>query len=372
MTTARELGDFGGVVTVEAGNVGLGVTPAAWDATYRALQINTTGAINANSVAVVMSNNYRYDGTNFRYLTTAPASDYYQFNGTHTWRYAASGTAGAVATMNTGMVMDASGNVGVGVTPSAWGAYTVLQNKNFSLCGFDYGQGILTLNGYYDGSTWRAVSTGAATQYKQFVGQHQWFTAPSASAGGALTWTQSMTLDSSGNLLVGTTSAFDSAYTMSVQVRNATGGIVIRPGSDNYTAMSFRTAGNTQVGNITVGPSSTSFVTTSDYRLKEDVQPMTGALAKVAALKPVTYKWKSTGEASQGFIAHELAEVCPDAVSGKKDAVNEDGSPVYQGIDTSFLVATLTAAIQEQQALITSLTARIAALEGSSNAPAPV
>ena len=86
---------------------------------------------------------------------------------------------------------------------------------------------------------------------------------------------------------------------------------------------------------------------------------MAGALAKVAALKPVTYQWKLDGSAGEGFIAHELAEVCPDAVTGEKDAVDADGTPQYQGIDTSFLVATLTAAIQEQQALIASLTARL-------------
>ena len=90
---------------------------------------------------------------------------------------------------------------------------------------------------------------------------------------------------------------------------------------------------------------------------------MTGALDKVQALKPVTYKWKSDGSDSEGFIAHELAEVCPQAVVGGKDEVYEDGNIKPQGIDTSFLIATLTAAIQEQQALITSLTARIAALE---------
>ena len=66
----------------------------------------------------------------------------------------------------------------------------------------------------------------------------------------------------------------------------------------------------------------------------------------------------------QGFIAHELAEVCPDAVTGEKDAVNEDGTIKSQGIDTSFLVATLTAAIQEQQAMIETLTTRLNALEG--------
>jgi len=64
---------------------------------------------------------------------------------------------------------------------------------------------------------------------------------------------------------------------------------------------------------------------------------MTGALAKVSALKPVTYTWKSTGEASQGFIAHELAEVVPDCVSGDKDAVDAEGNPKYQGIDTYIL-----------------------------------
>jgi len=92
---------------------------------------------------------------------------------------------------------------------------------------------------------------------------------------------------------------------------------------------------------------------------------MTGALAKVQALKPVTYKWKSNDSDAEGFIAHELAEVCPSAVVGTKDAVNENGDPNYQGIDTSFLVATLTAAIQEQQAMITALQADIAVLKGA-------
>jgi hypothetical protein len=79
---------------------------------------------------------------------------------------------------------------------------------------------------------------------------------------------------------------------------------------------------------------------------------MTGALAKVAALKPCTYTWKSDGSAGQGFIAHELQEVVPDCVTGTKDAVDADGNPQYQGVDTSFLVATLVAAIQELKAEI--------------------
>jgi len=115
----------------------------------------------------------------------------------------------------------------------------------------------------------------------------------------------------------------------------------------------------TAIGSITGSGSTTAYNTSSDYRLKENIEPMTGALAKVALLKPVTYKWKSDGSDGEGFIAHELAEVAPQCVHGEKDAVDEDGTPAYQGIDTSFLVATLTAAIQEQQAIIESLTARL-------------
>jgi hypothetical protein len=163
--------------------------------------------------------------------------------------------------------------------------------------------------------------------------------------------------------------------------------------SDGST-MVFRRQG-TAVGSVSVTASATTYNTTSDYRLKENVAPMSGALAVVQQLKPCTYTWKVDGSDGQGFIAHELQEVCPDAVTGEKDATeieqyeispavpatfDDEGNeltpaveavmgerevPVYQGIDTSFLVATLTAAIQEQQALITTLTERITALEGA-------
>jgi hypothetical protein len=125
----------------------------------------------------------------------------------------------------------------------------------------------------------------------------------------------------------------------------------------------YRNSGST--GTIQVTGTTTAYNTSSDYRLKENVQPMTGALAKVTAMKPCTYTWKLDGSLGEGFIAHELAEVVPQAVGGEKDAVNADGKIIPQGIDTSFLVATLTAAIQEQQALITSLTARITTLESN-------
>ena len=169
-------------------------------------------------------------------------------------------------------------------------------------------------------------------------------------------------IDSSGNLLVGTTSVYDVGQVcinypdtkrgLAMQV-NATG---------NSNQISFRNP-NGIVDSISTSASTTTYSTSSDYRLKNTIAPMTGALDKVALLKPCTYKWIVDGSDGQGFIAHELQEVVEGCVTGTKDAVDAEGNPQYQGIDTSFLVATLTAAIQEQQAIITALTTRITALE---------
>ena len=119
--------------------------------------------------------------------------------------------------------------------------------------------------------------------------------------------------------------------------------------------VSFR-ANGTGTGYISQTSTVTAYNTVSDYRLKENITPMTGALATVSALKPVTYTWKANGSNGQGFIAHELQAVVPDCVTGEKDAVDKQGNLQYQGIDTSFLVATLVSAIQELNAKVTALT----------------
>jgi hypothetical protein len=194
----------------------------------------------------------------------------------------------------------------------------------------------------------------------------------SGTAGNAISYTSAMTLDTSGKLLVGKTSSV-AGYRI-----EALGINVIDAETSTATGTCFQgTYSNTtgtvyfanwqyngsSVGSITSTGTVTVYGTTSDYRLKENIVPMTGALATVSQLKPVTYKWKSDGSDGQGFIAHELQAVVPECVIGEKDAVDVNGKPKYQGIDTSFLVATLTKAIQEQQALIESLTTRLTALE---------
>ena len=163
-------------------------------------------------------------------------------------------------------------------------------------------------------------------------------------------------IDSSGRLLVGATSIQGDGR---IAAKGIGGSYAAYASEVDTTSGVFQFTfhnPNGLVGSISSGGSATSYNTSSDYRLKENVAPMTGALAKVAQLKPCTYTWKVDGSAGQGFIAHELQEVVPDCVTGEKDAVDEDGKPKYQGVDTSFLVATLVAAIQE-------LTARLEVLE---------
>jgi hypothetical protein len=119
----------------------------------------------------------------------------------------------------------------------------------------------------------------------------------------------------------------------------------------------------TTVGSISVTSSATAYNTSSDYRLKEDVQPMVGATDRVLALNPVNFAWKADGSRVDGFIAHEAQAVVPEAVTGEKDAVDAEGNPEYQGIDQSKLVPLLTAALQEALQKIETLEARVAALE---------
>jgi hypothetical protein len=186
--------------------------------------------------------------------------------------------------------------------------------------------------------------------------------------------TESARITSGGNLLVGTT-ALPSTLNggAAFEAGAASGRTILQLGTTSTAQLALARFYNPNgsVGSIETNGSATAYVTSSDYRLKENIAPMTGALATVAQLKPCTYTWKFDGSAGQGFIAHELQEIVPDCVSGEKDAVetytdeegNEQTRIKPQGIDTSFLVATLTAAIQELKAELDAAKERIAALE---------
>ena len=182
--------------------------------------------------------------------------------------------------------------------------------------------------------------------------------------------TERMRITTSGALCVGTTSALgtsrfavesDATTVNPMSVSNT------RTGIGNDYAILFYRAGSI-VGSIQTGLSSTSYTTSSDYRLKENIVPLTGAANRVNQLQVHRFNFIANPDTTvDGFIAHEAQAVVPEAVTGTHDEVDDEGNPVYQGIDQSKLVPLLTAALQEALAKIETLETRLTALEGGAS-----
>ena len=139
------------------------------------------------------------------------------------------------------------------------------------------------------------------------------------------------------------------------------------PQSGTHKAIRFQTSHyGGERGYIGVTLGGTSYNSSSDYRMKQDVVDITGAIDRVKSFKPKRFKWKEDPTHTvDGFLAHEAATVVPESVTGEKDAVDENGDPKYQVIDQSKLVPVLTAALKEAIAKIETLETKVAALEGS-------
>jgi hypothetical protein len=206
-----------------SGNLGLGVTPSAWGV-GKAIEVGAAG----NAIWGVQAADMRflvnayYDGTNYRYNHNATAGRY-ECGATHAWYTAASGTAGNVISFVQAMTLDASGNLGLGVAPSAWSSgNTAMQigNGGVTLLGTT-GGAMLGANFYFDGS-YRYVVSAAASRYAQSSGEHAWFTAASGTAGNAISFTQAMTLDSSGNLGLGATPSAWAASSRTIDIGSFT------------------------------------------------------------------------------------------------------------------------------------------------------
>ena len=145
-------------------------------------------------------------------------------------------------------------------------------------------------------------------------------------------------------------------------------------GGTNANMIEFFNSSNSNVGNIQSNGSGTSYNTSSDYRLKENVTPISDGITRLKTLKPSRFNFKVTKDITvDGFLAHEVTAV-PEAVTGTKDQVAtaddvndeiKEGDPIYQGIDQSKLVPLLTAALQEAVAKIEVLETKVAALEAA-------
>jgi hypothetical protein len=175
-------------------------------------------------------------------------------------------------------------------------------------------------------------------------------------------------IDTSGTVYIRCT-AFEGAGS----APNAGGGVISEANGNNKWRGSsgnnnlhqfYHFSVNTPVGGISCTTTTTTYATSSDYRLKENIVPISGSISRLLQLKPSRFNFIADPNAVvDGFIAHEAAAVVPESVTGEKDEVDENGSPIYQGIDQSKVVPLLTAALQEAIAKIETLEARITALE---------
>jgi len=263
------------------------------------------------------------------------------------------------------LLLDSSGNVGVGVTPKTWSTGSVIEVGNYfmKVAGSGTFGGAITNNAYYN-SGWKYVAANNATFYQSLSGEHRWLNAPSGTADAAITFTQAMTLDASGYLLIGTT---DTAFTSGA-------GYKFGPGT---TPSSGQVGASSSNGDLThrvystgaaayrfyVGYGGTVFATNttisaiSDTRFKENVQDIDVGLGAILALKPRKFDWKSGKgkdiKGDRGFIAQEFEQVFPQLVDEWADPAPEGEAP-YKSVRQD-LIPVLVKAIQELAAEVNAL-----------------
>ena len=333
-----------------SGNLGLGVTPKAWAGGYLGFQIRDAAFAAYSSGFTWVGNNWYSDGAN-KYIANGYGTLYEQTAGKHVFYNAGNNTsgAGAAMTLTQAMTLDASGNLLVGNTSGTGyrlnvkAAFTTGVGGAYVEAG-EFNQPIMVLN-----HTNASVSANLFQVQKSGTGV--------------------MTLDSSGNLLVGTTSATTSADnrlsvvgTRGSEIKS-TGGATAATETlwNNATTgdnvfVSFRTeTSDTQRGTISYNRAGglVAYNTTCDYRAKDISGPLTNSGALIDSVPVYMGKMKGATQERPMFIAHETPAY---AHTGEKDAVDVDGNPVYQQMDASALIPVMWAEIQ-------SLRARVAALE---------
>ena len=283
--------------------------------------------------------------------------------------------------------LDASGNLGLGVTPSAWSATKrALQVGTMASITSDSATAAFANNTYINsGGTTIYQTTNYATYYYQSSGQHVWQTAPSGTAGNPITFTQAMTLDASGNLLLNPIA--NGGITLQQAAGQSFQTIAHITGTASGTSYSSFFYNGIGIGSINQsGTTAVVYTTTSDHRLKTNVRDANAA--RFMDIQFRDFEWVD-GRHDCGVIAHELQAVYPDLVTGVKDAtevrsveitpavaavvdaegveitpavtaVTEDQTfPVYQQVNYTGLICRMGVTIQKQQALIESLTARL-------------
>jgi hypothetical protein len=272
-------------------------------------------------------------------------------------------------TLNVGngdLIKDASGNIGIGITPSAWsnGKAIEVAAKGNGFWSYGAADSRLTCNMYYNGGFFYAT-TNPAGQYYISGNVHSWHNAPSGSANAALSFTQAMTLDASSNLSV-TGYSKTASYFYAAGTVSGNNGLYLGAGS----AAGCISQTSQGPGTVTTYIGNAAITAVSDERLKENiVDTARNGLDLINQLRVVDHTWNDPSDQCEnnrnsrgvwmGLIAQEAQPIIPWLVNKPLADVNEDGTINPWVMDFGYAVPLLVKAIQEQQALITNLTARL-------------
>ena len=344
----------GSALVFDGTNLGLGVTPSAWASGFKTIQLGAITAVTGAGTTANFSANQYWNGTNNIYLTSAAATLYQQSAGAHYWYNAASGTAGNAISFTQAMTLDASGNLGVGNTSPA-----------ARIDAFRSTVGTYFLGGGGDNVARQLAITSSTTTNS---GDTHTFNAQSGTGviAFATTGTERARIKAAGE--ISSTSAGDFGIRTAVTAgAGTTTGIFVGARS--------ATAGNTNSGTDTfivwsngnVVNTNNSYGAISDVKLKENIVDATPKLEKLNQVRVVNYNFIGDQQKQLGVIAQELEQVFPGMIdeSPDKDAEGNDLGTTTKSVKYSVFVPMLIKALQEQQAIIQSLTARITALESA-------
>ena len=347
-----------------SGNLGLGVTPSAWSA-VKAMQIGTAAvyAPTSSQNTTLSANNY-YDGSVFKYMTSDYASYYQQFSGQHRWYNAASGTAGNSISFTQAMTLDASGQLGIGTTTP--GTTLNIGSPGHGL-GFAYVNGStlsLLAGAYTSSATWGQTTYGSLL-LKARTDYGGYYSIDFITASSDNTPVTRARIDSNGTFKNVATLNYGLSSAVTAAAGTSTAVFIAR-----YSA----TAGDTGSGtnsfivwsNGNVVNTNNSYGAISDIKLKENITDTTPKLADLMQVRVRNYNLKNAPEQKQlGVIAQELEQVFPSMVdeSPDRDVEGNDLGTTTKQVKYSVFVPMLIKAIQEQQAIIETLTNRITALE---------
>jgi len=362
------------------GNFGLGVTPSAWAlAGASALQIKNAGFIGFSNNAYVTANEFVDSAGASKYIATAAATRYVQSAGTHAWFNAASGTAGNAITFTQAMTLDASGRQLLGHTSSQGNNSRLQVSGSAEFFGSQGGNGPLTTLSFYNtnSSGFQIATMDVITGANFYEGIIRWQT---KDAGGTVA--ERVRIDSSGNLLVGTTTTITGVvgtfqnssntfrnFVVSNTVATGNSGTINSIlGANGSSTSSYHFVGNTATidkiyiyGNGNIVNVNNSYGSLSDVKLKENIVDTSPKLADLLQVKVRNYNLIGDTTKQLGVVAQELEAVFPAMIDVSPD-IDAEGNALgttTKSVKYSVFVPMLIKALQEQQAIIESLKARL-------------